>query len=158
MQHITRNMALGAVALAIATASAGAQGKGKGKGHQKAAGSVMTGAWPKQQRTQVSGGDIVIVRPDRKVPPGLAKKPGQMPPGQYKKLYSSREGATMLGDVFGRHGYVVTRIVPVGTSQYVYYRRPDGTLVRAIVSPGTERLRFTNVPSLILNELIARLY
>ena len=48
--------------------------------------------------------------------------------------------------------------MPVNQSQYVYYRQPDGTVVRALVSPGTDRLRFTNVPALILNELIARLY
>jgi hypothetical protein len=27
----------------------------------------------------------------KKVPPGLAKKPGQMPPGQYKKLHRNRK-------------------------------------------------------------------
>ena len=36
---------------------------------------------------------------------GLAKKPGGMPPGQYKKLYNAGQGASVLSDVLGRHGY-----------------------------------------------------
>jgi len=150
-----RKLALAAAALAILAGSASAQGKGKGKANK---GASAAKAGKSKPTTVISGGDIVVVRPERKVPPGLAKKPGQMPPGQYKKLYTVNEGATVLGDIFRRHNYVVTRIVPAGTSRYVYYRRPDGVLVRAIVSPGTERLGFVNVPSLILNELLARLY
>ena len=92
------------------------------------------------------------------VPPGLAKKPGHMPPGQYKKRYGSQQGATVLGDIFGRNGYTVTRIVPTGQSQYVYYRLPDGSMQRAIVSPGTNRLQFSNVPANILQAVLAQLY
>jgi hypothetical protein len=40
----------------------------------------------------------------------------------------------------------------------VYYRLRDGTVRRAIVSPGTERLVFRNVPDLLLREVLARLY
>jgi len=94
----------------------------------------------------------------QRIPPGLAKKPGGMPPGQYKKRYRTREGATVLGDIFGRNGYTVRRITPYGESQYVYYRMPDGTERRAIVSPGTDRLRFSNVPSTLLEQVIAQLY
>ena len=92
------------------------------------------------------------------VPPGLAKKPGQMPPGQYKKLYSTRHGATVLSDVLGRRGYPVVRSTDAGDSEYVYYRDHDGRLRRAIVSPGTDRLRFSNVPGSLLSEVISRLY
>ena len=92
------------------------------------------------------------------VPPGLAKKPGQMPPGQYKKLYSTHQGASVLSDVLGRRGYPVVRYADAGASEYVYYRDHDGRIRRAIVSPGTDRLRFSNVPSSLLAEVISRLY
>jgi Ni/Co efflux regulator RcnB len=92
------------------------------------------------------------------VPPGLAKKPGQMPPGQYKKLYSTHQGASVLSDVLGRRGYPVMRYGDAGDSRYVYYRDHDGRIRRAIVSPGTDRLRFSNVPSSLLSEVISRLY
>jgi hypothetical protein len=92
------------------------------------------------------------------VPPGLAKKPGQMPPGQYKKLYNAHQGASVLSDVLGRRGYTVVRNADAGTSEYVYYRDRNGTLRRAIVSPGEDRLRFSNVPSSLLGEVLARLY
>jgi hypothetical protein len=155
---ILRHLALGTALFAIATSSAAAQGRGNGRGNKAPAAKPAKANKAKPQATtRVSTGDVVISGV-RKVPPGLAKKPGQMPPGQYKKLYTAREGAVQLRDVFGRNGYVVTRIVPAGSSEYVYYQRPDGSIVRAIVSPGTDRLRFTNVPALILNQLLARLY
>ena len=94
----------------------------------------------------------------RNVPPGLAKKPGGMPPGQYKKLYRPNDGAIVLRDVLGQRGYPVTRMVNAGQSEYVYYRAPDGSIRRAIVSPGTNRLSFSNVPSSLLSEVLARLY
>ena len=94
----------------------------------------------------------------RRIPPGLAKKPGQMPPGQYKKRYGTNEGADILGGIFRRNGYTVSRVVPNGQSQYVYYRLRDGTERRAIVSPGTDRLRFNNVPATLLQQVMAALY
>jgi hypothetical protein len=92
------------------------------------------------------------------LPPGLAKKPGGMPPGQYKKVYSTHQGASVLSDVLGRRGYPVVRSTNAGASDYVYYRDHDGRIRRAIVSPGDDRLRFSNVPSSILSEVISRLY
>jgi hypothetical protein len=94
----------------------------------------------------------------RRVPPGLANRPGGLPPGQYKRLYASDQGANVLRDVLGRRGYTVVRTQPVGTSEYVYYRLRDGATQRAIVSPGRERLQFGNVPSSLLSEVLARLY
>lgn len=94
----------------------------------------------------------------RKVPPGLAKKPGGMPPGQYKKRYGTNEGASVLSDILNRRGYSVMRTQPYGNSQYVYYRTPDGRMQRAIVTPGTDRLGFSNVPTMIVREVLARLY
>ncbi|HEX9484783.1 MAG TPA: hypothetical protein VF929_09375 [Gemmatimonadaceae bacterium] len=93
-----------------------------------------------------------------RVPPGLAKKPGGMPPGQYKKYYRPSDGVVVLRDVFNERGYTVVRTSPYGASQYVYYRAPDGTVRRAIVSPGATRLNFTNVPMALLQEILARLY
>ena len=135
MRHsVFRLLALSTLALTVAGSSVRAQGAGKNKAKNadRAAGQQF--------------------------PPGLAKKPGGLPPGQYKKRYGTREGATVLGDIFGRNGYPVRRITPNGESQYVFYRMPDGTERRAIVSPGTDPLRFSNVPSTLLQQVIAQLY
>jgi len=91
------------------------------------------------------------------VPPGLAKK-GGMPPGQAKKIYRPDQGVVVLRDVFGRNGYTVVRTEPYGSSRYVYYRGKDGRVRRAIVRQGTERLIFENVPRLLLQQVVARLY
>jgi hypothetical protein len=94
----------------------------------------------------------------RRIPPGLAKKPGGMPPGQYKKIYGADQGANVLRDVMGRRGYTVVRTEDAGNSEYVYYRLRDGSIRRAVVSPGRDRLQFGNVPSSLLSEVLARLY
>jgi hypothetical protein len=97
----------------------------------------------------------------RAVPPGLAKKPGHMPPGQYKKVYrhyDTAHGASVLSDIFRRRGYRVDRVTPYNDSRYVYYRTRDGALHRAIVSQGPDRLRFSNVPSSLLEQVLAALY
>jgi hypothetical protein len=91
------------------------------------------------------------------VPPGLAKKPGGMPPGQYKKLNPS-QGATALRTVLNRRGYTVVRTAPYGRSQYVYYRLKNGTTQRAIIGPGTQRLTFSNVPPSLLQEVLGLLH
>ncbi len=137
--QLARALGIAAAALALAT-TAQAQGRGHGRGHDEGHGHAS--------------GDVM----PQHIPPGLAKKPGQMPPGQYKKLYPN-DGANMLDEVLRRHGYVVNRIVPVGTSRYVYYRAPNGTTWRrAIVTPGTTRLGFSNVPSSLLQEVLNLLY
>lgn len=92
-----------------------------------------------------------------KVPPGLAKK-GGLPPGQAKKLYRADDGVAALRDVFGRHGYTVVRTANSGDRRYVYYRLRDGDVRRAIVMPGTDRLRFSNVPDALVREIYSRLY
>jgi hypothetical protein len=157
--HIVRILGLTAAALALAT-TAGAQGKGHDKNQGK---QVAKGKVKEDHRT--STGVIIRDRDNRnvygngaKVPPGLAKKPGQMPPGQYKKRYGTNEGADVLGGILRRRGYSVLRVVPAGESRYVYYRLNDGTTRRAIVSPGAERLTFTNVPAALLREVLAALY
>ena len=68
------------------------------------------------------------------------------------------QGAYVLSDVLGRHGYHVVRTADAGDSRYVYYRDQSGNLHRAIVSPGSDRLHFSSVPSTLLQELYARLY
>lgn len=94
----------------------------------------------------------------RRVPPGLAKK-GGLPPGQAKKMYRATDGVDALRDVFGRHGYTVVRTQPYGTWQYVYYRQgTTGLVQRAVIYPGTDRLTFQNVPQVLLQEVLARLY
>jgi len=93
-----------------------------------------------------------------KTPPGLAKKPGGLPPGQYKKRYGTNEGADILGGVLRRRGYSVLRVVPAGDSRYVFYRLRDGREQRAIVSTGSERLRFQNVPASLLQEVLTAMY
>jgi hypothetical protein len=142
------------VAAAVMALAGTAQAQGKGKGKEKHENK-------REHATIIrrADGDVIVVpRNGRKIPPGLAKKPGQMPPGQYKKLYGTQDGASVLSDIFRRRGYTVTRLVPYGESRYVYYRGTDGRIRRAIVSPGTDRLSFSNVPATILQEVLARLY
>ena len=91
------------------------------------------------------------------IPPGLAKK-GGLPPGQAKKLYRADDGVVVLRDVFGRHGYTVVRTTNSGNARYVYYRLRNGTVRRAIVMPGSDRLRFRNVPDGLVREIYSRLY
>jgi hypothetical protein len=81
-----------------------------------------------------------------------------MPPGQYKKLYTTRQGASVLSDVLGRHGYSVVRSTDAGNSRYVYYRDRAGMVHRAIVTPSGDRLRFSSVPRSLLDEINGRLY
>ena len=92
-----------------------------------------------------------------KIPPGLAKK-GGLPPGQAKKLYRADDGVVALRDAFGRHGYTVVRTANSGNTRYVYYRSRNGSVQRAIVMPGSERLRFRNVPDALVREIYSRLY
>jgi hypothetical protein len=166
-KHSARIAGLAFAGLALVSGAAGAQGKGHGKGHgnEKAHGNQAARVdRDDHDRRDVYNRDVYDVNGNRvynngaKVPPGLAKKPGQMPPGQYKKRYGTNEGADVLGGILRRRGYSVLRVVPSGPSQYVYYRTPDGYQRRAIVSPGTERLTFTNVPSSLLREVLAALY
>ena len=165
----------GVAAAALFFASAGtaqAQGKGHGKEHKSAQAAARDDDRHRDprrvyderrddRRVYDSHGDYDPrygrVRKNG-VPPGLAKKPGGMPPGQYKKLYSADQGAYVLSDVLGRRGYPIVRRADAGTSEYVYYRDHDGRIRRAIVSPGDGRLRFSNVPSPLLSEVLARLY
>ena len=176
----------GAAVAALLVASAGtaqAQGKGHGKGHGGAQAEARGDDRHRDDRQRDdrhvydqrddrhvydSHGDYDprYDRADRSVPPGLAKKgglppglakkPGGMPPGQYKKLYNTHQGASVLSDVLGRRGYPVVRSTDAGDSEYVYYRDRDGRIRRAIVSPGSDRLRFSNVPSSLLSEVISR--
>jgi hypothetical protein len=153
--HMIRTIALTAAALVLAT-SAQAQGRGKAKSKQQ---SVKIKDDDRRNDGKIirdANGDIVRI--DRRVPPGLAKKPGQMPPGQYKKRYNTHDGASVLSDIMRQRGYDVVRIVPTGGSQYVFYRLNDGAERRAIVRLGEDRLRFSNVPTVILQAVLARLY
>jgi hypothetical protein len=171
--HFHRLAGVAAAALLVASASpAQAQGKGHGKEHKSASADDRhrDDRDRDDRRRDVSRRDDrhlydnrgdYDARDDRarhRVPPGLAKTPGGMPPGQYKKLYNTHQGVSVLSDVLGRRGYTVVRHADAGTSEYVYYRYRDGRIHRAIVSPGSERLRFSNVPSSLLSEVIARLY
>ena len=144
--HSHRTLALALTALALAAGTAGAQGKGKGNGRG-------------DDRGDHRGDDRRIVQgsASRRVPPGLAKK-GGLPPGQAKKVYRTDDGVGALRDVFGRNGYTVVRTVSDGDTRHVYYRDGDGMVRRAVVSPGEDRLRFGNVPSDLLRQVVARLY
>ena len=159
-----RTLGLAAVAIAVLSLGAGAQGRGNG--HDKDKGDKVKDKDKdkddKHRVVVVSPGNVIVRRVpgtiiDRRVPPGLAKKPGGMPPGQYKKLYGPNDGVVVMRDVFMRRGYTVVRTAPYGTSQYVYYRSPDGSTHRAIVSPGSTRLTFSNVPPSLLSEILSRL-
>jgi len=168
-------------ALCFAAAPASAQGRGHGKGDEHGASAEhRQGGDHDQDRDHGAsaahkrGGDhdqdgdhgaVSDQRPN--VPPGLAKKggvppglakKGGLPPGQAKKMYNTDEGVGSLRDVLARHGYTVVRTSNNGTSRYVYYRYRDGSLHRAVVSPGTNELGFSNVPSPVLRDLRSLLH
>lgn len=169
-----RMAGVAAAALLVASAdTAQAQGKGHGKEHKTAGAEARgddrhrddrrvyderRGDYDSGDERRREGVPPGLAKKPGGLPPGLAKKPGGMPPGQYKKLYSTRQGASVLSDVLGRRGYPVVRSTDAGASEYVYYRDHDGRIRRAVVSPGDDRLRFSNVPSSLLGEVIARLY
>jgi hypothetical protein len=164
----------GVAAAALVLASAGtaqAQGKGHGKEHKNAQAQARRDDPRRNDRVVYESRGDYDPRHDRArggtppglakkggLPPGLAKKPGGMPPGQYKKHYTTDQGAYILRDVLGRRGYPVVRMSDAGSSEYVYYRDRDGQIRRAIVSPGTDRLRFSNVPSSLVSEVLSRMY
>lgn len=155
--HLQRTIALCLATLALA-ASAQAQGRSEGKGH----GHGRNDRDERVEGIKVHGADARGNGDGRgngvRVPPGLAKKPGQMPPGQYKKRYGTGQGANILSEIMRQHGYVITRVVTTGTSQNVYFRTQGGAERVAIVSPGSDRLVFRNVPESLLQEVLARLY
>jgi len=169
--HIPRSLSVATFALCIVSDISGAQGKGHDKDKEKHQDS--------RKHVERVNGDVahpVIVRHPsdvrhgpvmQQVPPGLAKKGGMppglakkggLPPGQAKKLYRATDGVVALREVFGRHGYTLVRTQPYGNSQYVYYRLGNGSVQRAVVVPGADRLAFQNVPQLLLQEVLARLY
>ncbi len=168
--RVPLNRLAGFAVAALFFASAGtaqAQGKGHGKGHDKDEhAQVRNDDHDRDQdhdrnhdgRYENGGNYDQRYDQGRQVPPGLAKKPGGMPPGQYKKLYNAGQGASVLSDVLGRHGYHVVRTTNAGDSRYVYFRDRAGNLHRAMVSPSSDRLHFTSVPSSLLDEVMARLY
>jgi len=162
--HICRMAGFTVAALFLASAgTAQAQGKGHGKGHEKNEHAQIRSDDHRDHEHDSryqdrSDYDRRYDQGRRSIPPGLAKKPGGMPPGQYKKLYDAGQGASVLSDVLGRHGYHVVRTADAGDSRYVYYRDRAGAVHRAIVTPTADRLRFTSVPRSLLDEVMARLH
>lgn len=164
-----------AVTAALCLAAAPAQAQGRGHGHDKDRGksdehhgAVVDqghGQDNDQDRGDDRGGAVTDRRPD--VPPGLAKKggvppglakKGGLPPGLARNRYNADQGAGSLRDILAQHGYTVVRSRNDGTSRDVYYRYRNGTLRRAVVSPGANQLSFSNVPSSVLRDLRARLH
>ena len=144
---LLRGLSVTVAGLFLATGSAQAQGKGHDRGRD-------------HKRVQQASGDYRVppgLARQGKVPPGLAKK-GGLPPGQAKKLYRADDGVGVLRDVFGRHGYTIVRTTNNGDARYVYYRLGNGSVRRAIVLPGSSRLRFRNVPEALVREIYSRLY
>jgi hypothetical protein len=164
--HIVKTLGVAAAAIALAT-SAQAQGRGHDRDHDRDRPGDRREHRDRDHRDEDRrrgtierrrDGDVWAYRRDH-VPPGLAKKPGHMPPGQYKKrYYTPLQGATTLGDILRRRGYSVQRMAPYGNSRVVYYRGSDGIIRRALVSPGADRLGFSNVPSSLMQEVLAALY
>jgi hypothetical protein len=145
--HILKALGIATAAMALAT-SAQAQGRYHPQDHPQ-------NHHDRQRGVHRANGDVLLE--PRHIPPGLAKKPGQMPPGQFKR-YTPLQGANTLSGVLRRRGYTVQRVVPSGSSRIVYYRDRDGAIHRAIVSPGTSRLGFSNVPSSLMQEVLSALY
>jgi len=142
---LLRSLSIAVAGWCLLTGTMQAQGKGRGRDPRK------------DQRVSEQYRVPPGLARQGKVPPGLAKK-GGLPPGQLKKLYRADDGVVVLRDVFGRHGYTVVRTTNSGDSRYVYYRLGDGSVHRAIVMPGSSRLRFRNVPDALVREIYSRLY
>ena len=142
---LLRNLGVVVAGWCLLTGTAQAQGKGRGRDHRN------------EQRVREQYRVPPGLARQGKIPPGLAKK-GGLPPGQAKKLYRIDDGVVVLRDVFGRHGYSVVRTTNSGDARYVYYRLGRGTVHRAVIMPGSSRLRFRNVPDAIVREIYARLY
>ena len=142
---LLRSLSVVAAGLCLVTGTAQAQGRGRARDHRN------------EQRVDEQYRVPPGVARQGKIPPGLAKK-GGLPPGQAKKLYRADDGVVVLRDVFGRHGYTVVRTSNSGDARYVYYRLGNGTLRRAVVMPGSSRLRFRNVPDALIREIYSRLY
>ena len=142
---LLRKLSAGLAGLCLVAGSAHAQGRGRAR----------------DQRVDRRADGEYRVPPglarQGKVPPGLAKK-GGLPPGQAKKLYRADDGVGVLRDVFGRHGYTVVRTTNRGDARDVYYRLGSGTVRRAVIMPGSPRLRFRNVPDALVREIYSRLY
>lgn len=156
--HILKALGIATAAMALATS---AQAQGRGRDHDR--GKQHDDHHDRDDRGRATvvhraNGDVLLVPRNQWVPPGLRNKPGQMPPGQFKKRYTTLQGANTLSSVLRRRGYVVQRVVPSGSSRWVYYRGNDGIIHRAIVSPGTSQLGFSNVPSSLLQEVLSALY
>ena len=87
-----------------------------------------------------SNGKAYVVPPGKvkETPPGLAKKPGGMPPGQYKKVY--RKGDKLSGDYVWIDDNYRWRLPPLMPGQgYVRYdnevyraARDTATVIEAI--------------------------
>jgi hypothetical protein len=142
---LTRSFGVAVAGLCLAVGSATAQGKGHDRDHKR------------DQRVREQYRVPPGLARHGKIPPGLAKK-GGLPPGQAKKLYRADDGVVALRDAFGRHGYTVVRTTNSGDARYVYYRLRNGEVRRATVMPGSNRLRFRNVPDALVREIYSRLY
>src|SRR3569833_2937147 len=96
--HILKALGIAGAAMALATS---AQAQGRGRDHDKnrdkqnnSVGRYDPDGHDRSGTIRRRDGDVVIApRNDAGVPPGLAKKPGHMPPGQYKKRYTTLQGA-----------------------------------------------------------------
>ncbi|HEY4307217.1 MAG TPA: hypothetical protein VGM82_22290 [Gemmatimonadaceae bacterium] len=152
--HILKALGIAGATMALATA-AQAQSRYQDRGRDQHHGDQHDDRRGEHQRTTVihrANGDVLLV-PRNHVPPGLAKKPLGLPPGQFRKHYTTLQGANSLSNVLRRNGFRVDRVSTSGNSRIVYYRGRDGVLHRALVSPGTNELGFSNVPSPLVDQV-----
>jgi hypothetical protein len=165
-RSLARALGAAAALLTLAAGAAGAQGKGKaqgGKAKSESQGDAKGGA----KAHSGSGVAVEVSRGGQQpnargngTPPGLAKKPGGMPPGQYKKRYRPDDGVVILRDVFRREGYTVVRVEVSGDRRFVFYRLRSGPVQRVVVSPGAadaQRPTITNAPSSVVGKVLARM-
>ena len=110
MRHVL--MAATALCFALAGAAAADPGKGNDQGRAKHGDGQMA------KHHGDRGHDAMAER--RWAPPGLAKKPHGMPPGQAKKLWSR-------GERLPRQYYSEARYYVPEPSHYHLYPAPDGT-------------------------------
>lgn len=119
-----------------------AQGKSKEKKAEKAKPVVVT-----------SNGEVVT---DKKTVKAANKA--------VRKRVTTGQAVIVTRDVLVANGYQVTRVVPSGTTQVIYYRRGNmgngrglGPVQKIYVVPNGEVVRFTSVPEPLLVTIMRRL-
>src|SRR3954465_11369688 len=142
--------------------AAAAQGKGHGKGKHE--GKEAKAA--KRDHDDDHDGKT-FVRSDAGTvvqPLVVTQRVKRVPPGLAKKRVTTPQAVMVTRDVLLNNGFVVTQVVPSGSSQVIYYRRGNngngrglGPVQRIVVIPNGQTVQFQSVPQSLLATILNRL-